>query len=83
MQINPIKNCEPLYSARVFLESNRYGSSMTLEDTPDTADSSIWNDKGSTTVPEKIREALDVGKGNELKWVADSDDDHVKVYKNS
>lgn len=74
---------KPLYGGSVILESNRYGSSMALEDTPDTADSSIWNDKGSTTVPEKMRDILGVGKGDELKWVSDSDGDHVKVYKNS
>jgi len=56
---------------------------MALEDTPTTANSSIWNEKGNTTVPEDMREALDVGKGDELKWVSDSDGDRVKVYKDN
>lgn len=54
---------------------------MALENTPETGESGIWNEDGSTTVPKGIREKLGIGKGDELKWVSDAGEDHVRVFK--
>lgn len=55
---------------------------MGLENIPEKGKSTIYDDEGATSVPKDIREVdpLNLGRGDELIWVKNSDEDFARVY---
>lgn len=55
---------------------------MGLEQFPKRGNSKVYDEDGSTQVPQDVREHKGVSKGTQLDWVSQSDEDFIRVYPN-
>lgn len=59
------------------------GDTMGLDEFPTRGSSGIYDDDGSSRVPKSIRNKEDWGKGTDLEWVSDNEEEFVRVYEDS
>jgi len=56
---------------------------MGLDEIPRRGESGVYDDNGTTRVPDKIRnsESFKVSKEDNLTWIMMPDEDYVRVYR--